>query len=94
MENNTTTPMHIVKDQTTKGRIITDLFALFWKLEIRLDPTEYNTPLNDLGVDSLDYVELVLAIEQYFSITIPDNEFPLAGTFNEAVALIEKKLTA
>ncbi len=80
------------KQTTTRDRIITDLFAIFWKLDIRLDPTEYNTPLSNFGVDSLDYVELIMSIEQHFKIAIEDTELPLAGTFNEAVTLIEKKL--
>lgn len=84
--------METTTNTTTRGRIITDLFAIFWKLDIRLDPTEYNTPLSNFGVDSLEYVELIMSIEQHFKITIEDTEMPLAGTFNEAVTLIENKL--
>nr|QCI05719.1 Acyl carrier protein [Cryptopleura ramosa] len=44
---------------------------------------------NDLGADSLDTVELVMAIEEEFSIEIPDEDAEKIATLEEAVKFIE-----
>jgi len=49
--------------------------------------------IKDLGIDSLDYAELVMEFEQAFNIRIPDNDAELLQTVNEAVSYIEKKLS-
>ena len=43
---------------------------------------------DDLGGDSLDIVELVMAFEEEFDIEIPDEEAEKIGTVAEAVAYI------
>lgn len=44
--------------------------------------------INDLGLDSLDQVEVVMAFEQEFTIDIPDNEAEKIMTIGEAVEYI------
>jgi len=44
----------------------------------------------DLGADSLDIVELVMAFEEEFGIEIPDEDAEKIGRVNEAVAYIEQ----
>jgi len=44
--------------------------------------------VNDLGADSLDTVELVMAAEEEFDIEIPDEEAEKIQTFGEAVRWI------
>ena len=46
----------------------------------------------DIGADSMDQVELVLTIEDEFSISIPDEESANITTVGQAVAKIEEKL--
>jgi acyl carrier protein len=46
--------------------------------------------VNDLGADSLDQVELVMALEEEFDIEIPDDDAEKIGTIKDAVAYIEK----
>ncbi len=46
----------------------------------------------DLGLDSLDTVELTLGLEERFNIEIPDSELEDLETVGDAVGLIEKKL--
>jgi len=46
----------------------------------------------DLGADSLDVVELVMAFEDEFSIDIPDEEVGEIKTVGDAVNYIAKKL--
>lgn len=45
---------------------------------------------DDLGADSLDTVELVMAIEEEFDIEIPDEDAEKIGTLGEAILFIEK----
>ena len=40
---------------------------------------------NDLGADSLDTVELVMAIEEEFSIEIPDEDAEKIATLDQAI---------
>jgi len=47
--------------------------------------------VDDLGADSLDTVELVMAFEEAFSIEIPDEEAEKIRTVKDAIAYIEKK---
>ncbi|KAJ0079976.1 hypothetical protein Patl1_24019 [Pistacia atlantica] len=43
---------------------------------------------NDLGLDSLDTVEVVMALEEEFGFEIPDNEADKISTINLAVDFI------
>lgn len=47
--------------------------------------------INDLGADSLDTVELVMALEEEFGIEIPDEDAEKITTVGEAVKYIEEK---
>lgn len=46
----------------------------------------------DLGIDSLDYAELVMEFEQAFDIKIPDNDAESLATINQAVDYIREKI--
>jgi len=46
---------------------------------------------DDLGADSLDVVELVMAFEEEFGIEIPDEEVGEIKTVGDAVNYISKK---
>jgi len=46
---------------------------------------------NDLGADSLDTVELVMALEEEFDIEIPDEAAEGIATVGDAVKFIEEK---
>ena len=45
--------------------------------------------VNDLGADSLDTVELIMALEEEFDIEIPDEKAEKIKTVGEAVSYIE-----
>ncbi len=49
---------------------------------------------NDLGADSLDTVELVMALEEEFDIEIPDDAAEKMMTVKEAVDYINDKVAA
>nr|YP_010337015.1 acyl carrier protein [Madagascaria erythrocladioides]QUE29045.1 AcpP [Madagascaria erythrocladioides]UNJ16600.1 acyl carrier protein [Madagascaria erythrocladioides] len=48
----------------------------------------------DLGADSLDTVELVMAIEEEFSIEIPDENAENIANLQQAVEFIEAQMKA
>lgn len=48
--------------------------------------------IDDLGADSLDTVELVMAFEEEFGLEIPDEDAEKITTVGDAITYIEKKL--
>jgi len=48
--------------------------------------------VKDLGIDSLDYAELVMEFEQVFDIKIPDDDAEKMQTIGDAVNYIHSKL--
>lgn len=49
---------------------------------------------DDLGADSLDTVELVMALEQEFNLEIPDEDAEKITNVNQAVKYIQEHLEA
>ena len=49
-----------------------------------------STFIDDLGADSLDIVELIMAFEEEFSVEIPDEVAEKIKTVKDAVELIDK----
>ena len=47
--------------------------------------------IDDLGADSLDTVELVMALEEEFGIEIPDEDAEKMTTVGDAIKYIEEK---
>ncbi len=54
--------------------------------------TKEATFLDDLGADSLDIVELIMALEEAFDIEIPDEEVEKAITVKDVVDYITEKV--
>ena len=52
--------------------------------------TEKASFMDDLGADSLDQVELVMAFEEEFGVEIPDDAAESIQTFGDAVAFLAK----
>ncbi|KAJ9649008.1 mitochondrial acyl carrier protein [Coniosporium tulheliwenetii] len=73
--------------EEVQGRIL-DLLKNFDKVSdaSKLSPTSHFS--NDLGLDSLDTVEVVMAIEEEFSIEIPDKEADAIHSVDKAVEYI------
>ena len=54
------------------------------------DVTEDATFVDDLGADSLDIVELVMALEEEFGVSIPDEQAEKIKTVADAVDFISE----
>ncbi len=50
--------------------------------------------VKDLGIDSLDYAELVMEFEQAFDIRIPDDDAEQIDTIESAINYIHKKVSS
>ncbi len=50
--------------------------------------------IDDLGADSLDLVELVMAFEEEFDIEIPDDDAEHIQTVGDAVKFVDERLAA
>jgi acyl carrier protein len=48
--------------------------------------------VDDLGADSLDQVELIMAMEEEFDVSIPDEDAEKIATVKDAVEYIEKAM--
>ena len=53
--------------------------------------TESASFIDDLGADSLDTVELVMALEEKFGVEIPDEDAEKMTTVGEAIKYLEEK---
>ena len=46
--------------------------------------------VDDLGADSLDQVELIMAMEEEFDVSIPDEDAEKIGTVQDALDYVKK----
>ncbi|ETN37868.1 acyl carrier protein [Cyphellophora europaea CBS 101466] len=79
-------PAGLSKDEV-QGRIM-DLLKNFDKVTDESKITGTSHFHNDLGLDSLDTVEVVMAIEEEFSIEIPDKEADAIHSVDQAITYI------
>jgi acyl carrier protein len=54
--------------------------------------TENASFINDLGADSLDTVELIMELENRFSIQIPDEDQEKIQTVGDAINYVQSKV--
>ena len=63
--------------------------------QLGVDPNQV-TPeahfIDDLGADSLDTVELVMAFEEQFGVEIPDEDAEKISTVQSAIDYLDEKL--
>ena len=64
--------------------------------KLGISPTEVTPDANfikDLGIDSLDYAEIVMEFEQIFDIRIPDQDAEKFETIKDAISYINQKIS-
>jgi acyl carrier protein len=72
--------------------MVYDKIREFLAEQLDIDPETIGRETNivdDLGADSLDVVEVMMALEDEFSISIPDEAIAELKTVDEAVEYIE-----
>lgn len=63
------------------------------QLGVKVDEVKPDSSfIEDLGADSLDTVELIMALEEEFDTEIPDEDAEKLGSVKNAVDYIEKNL--
>ncbi len=63
------------------------------RLDVTMDSvTPQASFLDDLGADSLDVVELMMALEEKYNLEIPDADAEKIKTVQDVVSYIEKRL--
>ena len=59
------------------------------ELALDLEEVTADATFDDLGADSLDIVEVVMAFEDEFDVAIPDEDAEEIGTVQDAIDYIE-----
>jgi len=62
------------------------------QLEVGIDKLALDTTFEDIDADSLDIVELVMALEEEFDLEISDQEIENIKTVGDVVRYIESKV--
>ena len=70
-----------------KDEVLTGL-----KEKLALSSIDENSRLQDLGIDSLDIVELVMALEEEFDMEIPDSDAEKVVTVGDVVEYIKENV--
>ncbi len=78
----------------TKENIETRILTILKDFDIEESIVLNADFIKNLGLDSLDVVELIMSIEKDFNITITDDEAEKINTLEDAVKLVYDKLTA
>jgi len=71
-----------------KERIL-EIFESFDKVKSNVEIKEDSNLQKDLGLDSLDLVDIIMAIEEEFSIEIPEQDAPNLKTVGDTIKYIE-----
>lgn len=74
---------------TTQEKVIKVVISQLCVKEEEIKPS--SRFLEDLGADSLDTVELVMALEEEFGIEIPDEDAEKAKTVGDVINYIDAK---
>ncbi len=75
-------------EQTLRSIIVKQL-KVAKQLEVDEERVTLDTTLEELGHDSLSAVEVIMAIEEEFGVTIPEEELANLDTMRKTLAYIE-----
>lgn len=71
-----------------RADIITQTFILLANLEYGMDLNLHTTLMNDLGLDSLEIVQLVAEVEESFNIEVPTAMLSKIKTIEDVIRTI------
>jgi acyl carrier protein len=83
--------MDILMNNSLQSKVI-DITSKTLNIDIKKISAESDFA-NDLGADSLDQVELIMAIEAEFSCEIPDEDASTIRTIKDAVKYISNSIS-
>jgi acyl carrier protein len=72
--------------------VMKELLVTEFKVEV--DKIGSAATFKEMGLDSLDVVSLVMALEDRLNVEIPESDLDGVNTFGDALALIERKVGA
>ena len=52
---------------------------------------DFDRSLNDIGLDSLDFMSILFSVQEKYSIDIPDEDIDALSTLNNLVKYIDQK---
>ena len=82
-----------VSTKTTESSIVSRVKKIVAEqLGVKEDIPSDASFIDDLGADSLDLVELTMALEEEFEIEIPDDDAKKILTAQDAISYLESKL--
>ena len=74
----------------TTANIVKDI--IIEQMGVSADKVSDDTDVVDLGCDSLDFVEIIMELEDEFDIIIKDEEFDGKSVVKDIIAFVEKKI--
>lgn len=75
----------------TRGEIEEKLIAIVrQEKDVPEDLLRPETALADAGIDSLDSLTILFAIEEQFNIQVPDDKARAMRTFGDMIAIVEE----
>lgn len=79
----------------TRAEIEEKLIAIVrQEKDIPADLLRSETQLADAGIDSLDSLTILFAIEEQFAISVPDNEARAMQTFGDMLDIVAARVAA
>jgi acyl carrier protein len=79
----------------TRGEIEDKVIAIIRDQKtIPDDALTREVPLADLGIDSLDALSILFAVEEAFTVTVPDDRARSIRTMDDMITVIEELLPA
>ncbi|HYH05955.1 MAG TPA: phosphopantetheine-binding protein [Thermoanaerobaculia bacterium] len=76
----------------TRGEIEQKLIAIVrQEKDIPEDLLRPETSLADAGIDSLDSLTILFAIEEQFNISVPDDKARAMRTFGDMITIVEER---
>lgn len=77
----------------TRGEIAEQLIAIVrQEKNVPEELLQPETPLADAGIDSLDSLTILFAIEEQFRISIPDDRARRIRTFGDLIDVIQERV--
>jgi acyl carrier protein len=85
---------HAGKDPAFVAPVVHGIVAKYLPEHLRGQPLDSASSLNNLGLDSLTLMEVFLDIEDALDISVPEDELRAVKNFDDAIALMSKKIAA